>query len=172
MMRDPFYLIKEWHKGNWVKRIGKDERDFHLSINFNGKIIPWFTKEYASDYIKANDLEKSILTVYQLYKRIFFMHKSSNRKEKQNTLIVFFEDLYNYPDLYVDKICIKINTKRNKQFNTKIKDLILHKGKKNLITTFDQFKLKYSKTISPKYNKMIIELNTLYLDFYSSNKLV
>jgi hypothetical protein len=172
MLRDPFYLIKEWDKGNWVKGMSEDERNLHLCLNYNNKIIPWFAKEYASEYIKANDLEKAILTVYQLYKRIFSMYNNSKRKEKEKILIVFFEDFINHPNLYIDQICKKIKTKRSKNFNAKIKKLSLPRDKKNLITTFKQFKSKHSKSISPKYNKMIADLNTLYLDFYFSNKLV
>lgn len=171
-LRDPFVLITKWHNGNWTKRINKDYRFFEFRLNYKNQIIPWYANSYSTKYLKANDIEKSILTVYQLYKNVFSMYKKKNEIEKKKLLIIFFEDFIQSPNLYIDKICKTLNTERGKNFEKIMKKKFLpRKIISQPITTINDFLKKYSKNISPVYNKMIIELNELYLEFYSLHKI-
>lgn len=172
MLRDPFFLIQNWHEENWVNKIGKNPRDFHLCIKFNDNLIPWYTKEYAREYVKANDLEKSILTIYNLYKRIFNMFNSSKQKEKERILLIFFNEFIKFPDNYIDKICDTLKSKRNLKFDYIMNMLNLPRKNREPVTTFEKFLKIHSNNISPKYKKIIKELNKSYIHFYNSNNLV
>ena len=169
MLRDPFFLIQNWHEENWVNKIGKNPRDFHLCIKLNDNLIPWYTKEYAKEYIKVNDLEKSILTIYNLYKRIFNMFNSSKQKEKEKLLLIFFDEFIKSPDNYIDKICNKLKTNRNSNFDYIMSLLNLPRKNRGPITTFEKFSKIHSNNISPKYKKIIKELNKSYIHFYNAN---
>tara|TARA_B100001059_G_C17771873_1_gene548937 strand:+ start:229 stop:1224 length:996 start_codon:yes stop_codon:yes gene_type:complete len=172
MLRDPFHLIDVWHKDKWVKKRGRSNREFHLCIKVKNKIIPWYAKEYSKDYIKANNLEKAILTVYHLYKRVFSMYKRSGSNEKKKILLVFFDEFIKYPDLYINKICKRLKTKRIKNFQKIIKKrLSLPRIHNDPITSIEIFKKKYSKKISKHYLDMLFELNDNYIDFYKEKKL-
>ena len=173
MLRDPFYLIDNWYSGNVSANRGKNKLDFGLCIEVKKKLLPWYTKEYSQAYLKANNLEKSILTVSELYKRVIFMFDNLKLKERKKMQIIFFEDYLNQPNDYIDLICNKISCKRDKKFNNKFKKTILKSKKINKKTIdFKSFQKKYSEKISPKYKKTLIELNTLYNKFYLNNKII
>lgn len=171
MLRDPLYLVCTWDKDNWVNRIGTDNRDYHLTLNYKNKIIPWFAKEYANEYIKANDTEKSILTIYNLYKRIFSMYECLNFDEKQKIMIIFFDEFINHPMDYVDKICQSLNTTKSQDFDKMMSMLSLPRSKQESVMTIEKFMIEKSKKISPYYKKISIELYEMYNEFYLSHRL-
>ena len=80
MLRDPFYLIKSWFESDWPEIIGNSKRDFHLNIKKNDLSAPWFTFDYFDQYINSNNFEKSILTVYHYYKKLFHMYEITEKK--------------------------------------------------------------------------------------------
>ena len=51
----PFYLIDYWYSRDLSSNRGKDKLDFGLCIEINKKLLPWYTKEYAKDFINANN---------------------------------------------------------------------------------------------------------------------
>ena len=101
------------------------------------------------------------------------MFYSLKSKEKKKMQIIFFEDYLNQSNDYINLICNKINCKRDKKFNEKFKKIILKSTKTNKKKIdFNIFQKKYSDKISPKYKKILIELNTLYNKFYLNNKII
>jgi hypothetical protein len=90
MLRNPFYLIDYWYSRKFTSVVGKSKIDFGMCVEAKGKVIPWYTTEYSSLYLKANNLEKSILTIFEMYKRISNMSNKLNAKEKKKLQVVFF----------------------------------------------------------------------------------
>ena len=170
-LRSPLYLINKWHKEKWVQRIGKENRDYILCIKYKNLDIPWYCKDYKKSYLSANNYEKCILTVYELYKRIFTMYKKSNQNLKKKILLIFFEDFIKNPNLYINYICKNIKTIPNKNINYYLKKVSLPR---NGINEFDLKKYKlnnFDKKISKKYKNKLKELNDLYVNFYNEHKL-
>lgn len=167
ILRDPFYLIDRWDEENWIKRMGLDNRDFRLCIKYENHIIPWYAKEYATEYVEANDAEKCVLTIYNLYKRIFLMYENLTIEEKNKMMIIFFDEFVQNPDAYVDKICKKLNTKRSDLFRKFLNKSNLPRKVTNPITSIENFQFKYSTKLRPVYMKLILELNDKYIDFYN-----
>lgn len=174
MLRDPFYLIDYWYSRDLSSNRGKDKLDFGLCIEINKKLLPWYTKEYAKDFINANNFEKSILTVYQLYKRVIKMFLKLKIKDKKKMQLIFFHDYLNYPEDHMKIICKKINLRQDKKFNSFLKKTI-NESKKNhkseVSIDMKSFRKKYRKKISPKYLKILSELHTIYSKFYLDNKI-
>lgn len=174
MLRDPFYLIDYWFSRELSSNRGKDKLDFGLCINVNNKLIPWYTKEYFQDFLEANNFEKSILTIYQLYKRVIKMFVNLDAKERKKMQIIFFNDYINYPEDHMKIICDKINLRRDKKFNIFLKKTINESRKidmNEIIIDLNIFQKKYKRKISPKYQKILFELNTIYNKFYLDNKI-
>ncbi|MSR76819.1 MAG: hypothetical protein EXS63_01115 [Candidatus Omnitrophica bacterium] len=65
-IRHPFWLVENWTKGNWNKRLGNDPREFQQVLLVKDKIIPWFALEIADDYLAANPFEQAILVTHHL----------------------------------------------------------------------------------------------------------
>ena len=172
MMRDPFYLINRWHEGLWVSRIGNDISEFQLCFKFKNKYLPWFVKEYAEEYIEANDLEKSILTIYHFYKKVFLMYENLKPREKEKTQIIFFNDFINYTDFHINKICENLNTSRRDNFTNIMIQMSVPRQSSLPTSSIDTFISNNSEFISLKFRKMSEELSDLYLNFYLLNKIV
>lgn len=174
MLRNPFYLIDYWYSRDLSSKRGKNKLDFGMLIEVNNKLLPWYTKEYSAAYIKANDFEKSVLTISELYKRVFKMFNYIKSQEKKKIQIIFFDDYLNHSSKYMNLICKKLNCKRDNNFNNNLNKIIRKsiKNKKNIIIDFKYFQKKYKNKISPHYEKMISELNILYNKFYIENKLI
>ena len=174
MMRDPFYLIDYWYTGHLSSNRGKNKLDFGLCIEVNKKLMPWYTKEYTQEFLKANHFEKSILTISELYKRLMKMFNKLDDNELKKIQIIFFEDFLAYPDEYMNLLCKKTNIKRDLKFNNTFMKTI-SKSKKNLfnskIIDYNIFQSKYKKKISPKFEKILLQLDNEYKKFYSKNKI-
>ena len=71
-------------------------------------------------------------------------------------------------------ICDKINLRRDKKFNIFLKKTINESRKidmNEIIIDLNIFQKKYKRKISPKYQKILFELNTIYNKFYLDNKI-
>ena len=88
VLRNPFDLIKAWHEGNWVNRIANDNRDYHICVQKDNNIVPWYTIDYYEEYISANDMEKAILTIYYYYKKVFTQYNNLSVINKNKTLLL------------------------------------------------------------------------------------
>lgn len=160
--RDPLFLIHNWNIQKWNYRIGKDNREFTLSIRFKDKNIPWFCKEFADEFIEANQIEKSILSVYYFYKNSYEKYQTLNKFEKKIVLPIFFEDfIYNH-DPYIGIICKKLKTNRSKKFSNIIKKFSLPRKDYYPEITYENFLRLYSKKMSNKYLNMVNDLVESY----------
>ena len=105
-------MINRWHKENWVNRIGADNRDFHLCVNYKNNIIPWYAKDYADEYIEANEAEKCFLTVYNLYIRIINMYEKLNIDHRKKVQIIFLRILSIILTIILIKCVKSLNIKK------------------------------------------------------------
>lgn len=166
ILRNPFHLIKLWYEGGNVSRICKLDREFELCFNHKGKEIPWFALEYADEYINSTDLEKAILTVYQLYTRIISMYNSLSDLRKKKMMIIFFEKFIINPELYIDKICDILETQRNDDFDKIMTKLSLpRKSEDANSVSLNDFIESYKKELSDKFIGILKELDDKYLSF-------
>lgn len=170
MLRDPFFLIDAWHKGGWVNRVCLANREFNLCIKFHNNSIPWYALEYADKYLVCTDFEKAMLTVYNLYIRIFKMYESLNHQEKDKIIIVFFDEYKSNPEGYIDRICHILNTKKSDKFQYIMEKLSLpRKDKDKDVTTLKNFSNAYKEEISEEFYNLMKNLESEYLNFYSKN---
>ena len=117
VLRNPFYLIDYWYSTYNSPKRDKKNPDFFQYISIKKKLIPWYTREYSNAYLKANDFEKSIMVITELYKRIIKMFNKLNAQEKKRVKVIFFEEFLDSPQNDVDLIKKKLNVKTDKKFN-------------------------------------------------------
>jgi hypothetical protein len=167
VLRNPFFLIKTWIEGNWVNRRCNTNRDTGLCFDYFGKEIPWYTKEYAKEYIEANDYEKSVLTVYNLYIRIFSMYNGLPELEREKMMFIFYEDFVANPDKDIDKICKTLDTERDDNFKVVMQNLSIPRSleKYNFIS-INEFLEEYKQFFSEDILFKLRELDRGFLDFH------
>lgn len=172
MVRDPCYLIEKWHQNNWVDRIGSDHRDFHICFNLNNYNLPWFAKDFCYEYIQSNSIERSILTIYHIFSKIIQKPECSKKEYNDKTLFVFFEDFVKEPEVYINLICKKLNTRRSKEFEGLLKKLSLPRKKVPNELSLKEFTQKYKNEISKDILMKLDHLYNIYEDFYNKYKVI
>lgn len=170
MLRDPFYLIDKWYQSNWPNIIGSSARDFHLNIKKNNMSAPWYSFEYFDEYVKSNNLEKSILTIFYYHKKLFDMVKNTEIKNYNKIMIIFFDDFVSNPLKYIDSLCDKIESKKSNLFFDLLKKSSLPRVINSSLTSKDLFFHKYKNEINPKFTKILEELDEIFNSFYDKNK--
>jgi hypothetical protein len=167
VLRNPFFLIKNWIECDWVNKQCNVNRDIHLCFDYFGKEIPWFTKEYAEEYVEANDYEKSVLIVCNLYTGVFLMHDNLSKSESEKMMFIFYEDFTANPNKYIDKICKILSTKRGDDFKIIMKKLSLPRNldKCNLIF-INEFLEEYGEFLSEKIICALRELDSSFSSFH------
>ena len=99
IVRHPLYLIQ--HFSNAMKRLYLETNSqFEYCLDVNGSKIPWFAKEYSKEFLSANDVEKSIISIINLYSEIEKISKSNN-----SFLVLSFESFITSPMSNVKKLC-------------------------------------------------------------------
>lgn len=113
--RHPIDLLKGWHEGNWSERIGKDPREFQLSIEYGDNYLPWFTYGWEEKYLEMNPLEKSVASV------CFFLEAFRSRMESMDTeslekvMIIDYDEIIQTPGSVIKGICERINSKQTER---------------------------------------------------------
>ena len=167
VLRNPFFLIKAWIEGDWVNRKCNTNRDTGLCFDYFGKEISWYTKEYAEEYVEANDYEKSVLTVYNLYTRIFSMYDGLPGLEREKMMFIFFEDFATDPNQYIDKICKTLSTERSDNFEAIMQKLSIPRNlEKNNFISIDELLEEYKQYFSENILFKLRELDKGFLSFY------
>ena len=172
MLRDPFYLIKSWFESDWPEIIGNSKRDFHLNIKKNDLSAPWFTFDYFDQYINSNNFEKSILTVYHYYKKLFHMYEITEKKYRDKTMLIFFDDFISDPIKYIDKLCNLFNIKKNNNFFDLMKKFSLPREVDTTIAKREVFYQEFKNEINPEFIKLTDDLYQSYNYFYNKNKII
>jgi len=165
VLRNPFYLIDRWHDGMWVNRICNNDREFNLCLKYEDEEIPWYTIDYASKYIKASEIEKSILTIFNFFTRVFDMYEKQTIYNKKKIMIVNFEDFISKPNFFVDNFCKILSTKRNDSFNQIMKKLTLPREQNENEINYKSFIEKYQISLSNEYIEILDKLNFRYESF-------
>jgi hypothetical protein len=167
VLRNPFFLIKTWIEGDWVNQNCKTNRNVGLCFDYFGKEISWYTKEYAEEYVEANDYEKSVLTVYNLYTRIFSMYDGLPGLEREKMMFIFFEDFATDPNQYIDKICKTLSTERSDNFEAIMQKLSIPRNlEKNNFISIDELLEEYKQHFSENIICALRELDSSFSSFH------
>jgi hypothetical protein len=172
MLRDPFYLIDNWYQSNWPNIIGSSARDFLLNIKKNNLSAPWYSLEFFDEYVKSNNLEKSILTIFYYHKKLFDMVKNTEKKNYEKIMLIFFDDFVSNPLKYIDSLCDIIESKKSNLFFDLLKKSSLPRDINSPLTSKDLFFHKYKNKINPTFTKILEELDEMFKSFYNKNKII
>ena len=160
VLRNPFFLIKTWIEGDWVNRKCSINKDVGLCFDYFGEEIPWYAKDYAEEYVEANDHEKSVLTVYNLYLRIFSMYGKLSKSDRSKT-----------PEKYIDRICNSLNTERADNFEEiMLKLSIPRRPEKSNFISVEELIDEYKDFLSKNTLHKLRDLHECFVNFSNQIK--
>lgn len=111
MVRHPLWLVENWYKGAWHERIGRDEREFNLCSEVDGKVVPWFAVKYADEYLKLPPLAKTIKVISALLDGFYTQYDKLNESDKTKVMFVPFELMATDPWPFLNRIMASLCTK-------------------------------------------------------------
>ena len=161
VIRDPFFLIETWFNNEFPRNLCEKSREFTICCECDEGTVPWFATNYAKEYLTANELEKSILTVFNYYSSVRKMYNSLSKTDLVKTLVIEFEEFAVRPEPYIDKISSILNTSRRDRFDDIMKKLSLPRESVDILG-YDSFLKKYKNNLSQKYLNLLEKLENIY----------
>ncbi len=161
LIRDPFFLIDTWFNSEYPRDLCEKSREFTICCECDEGTVPWFAINYAKEYLSANELEKSILTVFNYYSGVKKMYNSLSETDLAKTLVIEFEEFAVRPEPYIDKISNILHTSRRDRFDDIMKKLSLPRETVDILG-YDAFLNKYKNNLSPKYLILLEKVENIY----------
>ena len=122
ILRDPLFILETY--SSYLNRISFDPREFTPKVNYNEKDIPWYAEEWAEEYLRINNTEKSIILIDKCLD-ILLKKLENNKMSKNIYKILFFEDLVSK----IDKRFFEIESIFNQGYDKKYFNYIKRKNK-------------------------------------------
>ncbi|OFY38945.1 MAG: hypothetical protein A2X18_05515 [Bacteroidetes bacterium GWF2_40_14] len=92
VFRDPVGNIYEQGLRDFGTRIGTDPREFQLTYEWNGNVIPLMAEGTEDEYINGNPTERLVLLVNNMYKKNIKGYLDLEEKYKSKILFLEFEE--------------------------------------------------------------------------------
>ena len=114
IVRHPLYMVKHWF--NSYERFNV-ATEFELCLDITGPKVPWFAKEWSKEFQKVNNVEKSVLSIINLYKEI----DREISAKKKDFLLLSFESLITSPSSNINELCLFLGRKKPKNIKKILK---------------------------------------------------
>lgn len=97
IVRDPLYIIHEWVKSDFGRRIGSDPREFQLTTNWEGEVVPYTAIGWESEYLKINEVERVIALIAKHFELNMKSIDKLDSEIRKNIKVISFEKLVTDP---------------------------------------------------------------------------
>jgi hypothetical protein len=97
IMRDPLELILDWVRRGFGDRIGKDPREFQLSIQQNEETVPMFMVGVQEEYASLNDMERVVLMIRFCLQENVKGYGELNAQQSKSVFLLEFDELARDP---------------------------------------------------------------------------
>jgi hypothetical protein len=161
VIRNPIDTIHSWYKRGWGERFDQeDPRSFTCLIKSNGKNLPHYAIGYEEKYFTLNKMEKCVFLHNKLLNQSIQEYSKLSNIEKENILILRYEDMLKNSEIEIDKICLFLNTKKTEYTQ---KAMIDAKVPRIAVDTDRENKLNdISKHVSKELFDELTELTNIY----------
>ncbi len=117
MVRHPLYMVTHWH--SYLSRFD-GEREFTLSINFDGNKVPWFASAWKEKYIELSVMDRALYSINHLYEMLF---TSLENLKVQNceALVIPFESFVLEPEVSINSVEAYLGRNHSKKIDKILK---------------------------------------------------
>lgn len=168
IMRDPLELILDWVRRGFGDRIGKDPREFQLSIRNNDLSVPMFMVGVDEDYEQLNDMERVVLMIRFCLIENLKGYNSLSSKQKQNVYLLEFDELALDPLGKLEAIAAFMGTKTTRLTKKAVKKEGLPRPVREKPQLLEQVLSGCSKD---HFNKYVQDSVDAHLEFVDQLKL-
>ena len=111
ILRDLVPLINEWYESGFGERIGKDLREFQLTIKWNNDVVPYTAQGWEEEYLSITSFDRIIALLANHFKLNIGSYSKLNTKIQEDILLVSFEELVTDPMVQCERIASFLGTK-------------------------------------------------------------
>jgi len=105
LFRDPIDTVYSWYKRGWGKRFdNEDPRSFTTLFSYKDKTIPHYVIGQEDEYFSLNEVEKTIFMHNHLIKKSIAEYNQLNKLEKENILLITYENILQNTNLEIKRI--------------------------------------------------------------------
>lgn len=121
MVRHPIDVAYSFNSRNWGERYGADPRNFTLTINHEGTVLPWYAIDWEDEYLKMRPMDRIIkfIEVITNWNKKGFDSLSEDRQKQ--VLFIPFEKFVSKPESFFSKMENFIDKKRTSSFDKALK---------------------------------------------------
>jgi len=117
LKKNPLDLVYSWLKKNYGGSFYENPRVATMIFKYKGHIIPYYAVGWEDLFITLNDTDKIIYMVNHMNKVSEIEYDDLSDDYKIRLKPVYFDDLVEKPELYVNQICKDLNTKKTSYLN-------------------------------------------------------
>ena len=123
LFRNPIDTIHSWYKRGWGTRFDHvDPRSGTTLFQYKGKTIPHYAIGNEEYYLSLNPMEKCVFMHNLLQKKSINEYKQLNDKQKQNILLIKYEDLLKDSTNETTRMSNFLNLKKTPHMNKVMQD--------------------------------------------------
>jgi hypothetical protein len=114
LLRNPIDTIYSWYDRGWGNRFdNEDARSFTSLFKYENKTLPHYAIGYEDEYFTLNEMEKCVFLHNILLKRSLEEYRKLTDNQKNNILLIKYEDILEEPNKEIDKICTFLQTTKS-----------------------------------------------------------
>lgn len=159
MVRNPIDLAYSWYKRGLGKRWGIDPFLFQIPFAKNNSKFPWFIAGREKEYLKLNEMDRSILSIKILTEKTRRTYRSLPDAFKKRILIVDYDDLINDSEGEIRKISNFLKKKPVSEIKQILKKENLPKTSKDRGSSLKEIR----KLVDDQYLNELLKLPANYL---------
>lgn len=115
ILRDPRELVLDWHRRGFGRRIGRDPREFQLTLLSNGSPIPFFLLGSNLEHSTLSDIEINVKMINFCLKENLIGYESLSSIRKQQVFLLPFDKLVSQPEHCLQSIADFLGTSVTKK---------------------------------------------------------
>lgn len=160
LYRHPVDTAYSWWKRGWGERFGVDPRHFGFTLEYKGRVMPWYCAGHEKEWLSLNPAERCVHTSMLMTRRSLKEYKTSRSKKKIH--LVTFEDFVQNTPEEVEKICVFLKTKPTKH----TKDFISKEGCPKFIDVKSREKkiTEFQANIDKKFLDELVKMSQSFED--------
>jgi hypothetical protein len=162
IIKNPMELVYSWILKNYGKEIYDGQTVYVLTLKYKNHILPYYAHGWENEYIKLNHFDRVAKMIVELFHDREKQLKKIKEKNKENMLLVYFDEFVSKPQQEIKKISNFLKKKITK--DTK-KSIFLENCPREIMgREYINKKLFLKKKISPNFFNELCVLEKKYLN--------
>ena len=164
IIRDPVYIIFEWLRSGFGKRIGMDPREFQLTVRWGDTVVPYTAIGWEDDYLSISPDDRVIALIKRHFEMNMENYLELDEGVREKILLVDFEAIVTDPMPQCERMASFLGTAKS----SFTEEILRRENCPRVLSEEDRRqKIAYiQKKANRKYGDLLWEVNEKYASRY------